>query len=181
MGNKMCADFRSPRFEPDNLDGKMRGNVAWLILTLLAVEAVFGTPAAVYVDVTAGNSYSCVWTPTMALTLGQIVALEMVVRPLTPYIIPFLVLAYPIFVSGRAIKVRIETNSSFRMFCNSTTTSQAMENSKLKSTLSTCLLLALSYFLLNIFYASLLVYESATLLSGDRAVQNNQMLSWNPT
>ncbi len=52
-----------------------------------------------------------------------------------------------------------------------------MENSKLKSTLSTCLLLALSYFLLNIFYASLLVYESATLLSGDRAVQNNEMLS----
>ena len=56
-----------------------------------------------------------------------------------------------------------------------------MENSKLKSTLSTCLLLALSYFLLNIFYASLLVYESATLLSGDRAVQNNEMLSWHPT
>ena len=26
------------RFEPDNLDGKMRGNVAWLILLLLAIE-----------------------------------------------------------------------------------------------------------------------------------------------
>ncbi len=45
-----------------------------------------------------------------------------------------------------------------------------MEISKLKSTLYSCLLLTWTYFIMNLFYAILLVYESATLLTGERAV-----------
>lgn len=130
-------------FDTESLDRRMRNNVAWLILLLFAIEGLFGITAAVYVDmgyVGPQKIPSCVWSPTMSLTASHIVALEITLRPITPYLLPLLLLAFPMFQVTQAI--------------------QNMGESKTKSTLHSCVLLVWSYFIMNAPYATLLVVES---------------------
>ena len=110
---------------------------------------------AVYVDmgfVGPHKAASCVWTSTMALTTNHIVALEITLRPITPYILPLLIVIYPLYTVTKVV--------------------QSMDESKTKTTLFSCVLLAWSYFSMNLPYALLLIVESVANITGVSKMNN---------
>lgn len=139
-------------FDPENLDGKMRRNYPWLIILMALIEGVFGMVPAMYVDVSPTFKH-CVWTPTMDLSNFQIYSMELVIRPLTPYLIPALLLAYPLF------KV--------------TTTYRCMDEGKAKPIVFTILTITWSYFIMNLPYALVLVRETSSQILGDKSIYEN--------
>ena len=59
---------------------------------------------AIYVDVGPKSLQSCVWTSTMSLSMAQIVSMEIVLRPITPYLLPMLLLSYPLVRMSLVVK-----------------------------------------------------------------------------
>ncbi len=106
----------------------------------LISSGIFGMVPAIYVDVGPKSLQSCVWTSTMTLSMAQIVSMEIILRPITPYLLPMLALSYPL--------VRI------------TLIVRAMDGGKARQTLKSILMMVWSYFALNLPYAILLVAES---------------------
>lgn len=119
---------------------------------------VFGMVPAMYVDVSPTFKH-CVWTPTMDLSNFQIYSMELVIRPLTPYLIPALLLAYPLF------KV--------------TTTYRCMDEGKAKPIVFTILTITWSYFIMNLPYALVLVRETSSQILGVRkkGFDNSEILA----
>lgn len=129
----------------ESLDGKLRtAGMGWLLLLLMAVQGLFGMVPAMYVDLSP-DRLSCGWTYSMSLTLGQVVSMELILRPLTPYLLPGLLLAFPITFLFRRLPEVTEPGRA--------------------ATLRTILILVSSYFILNSPYAINLVVEYGLRLS----------------
>lgn len=126
-------------FNKEQLDNVARENVAWFILGMFAIEGVFGMPAAIYVDVDPTYFTMCIWTRTMTLTVGQIISMEMLLRPVVPYMIPSAALCWPLVILSKGL--------------------EAIEVPKLRSQIKTILLITWTYILLNLPYSILLITE----------------------
>lgn len=137
-------------FDEDNLDGRMRASVPWFIISIFVVEGIFGMVPAIYVDVGPKSLQSCVWTSTMSLSMAQIVSMEIMLRPITPYLLPMLLLSYPLVRMTLVVK--------------------SMDQTKARSTLKSILVIVWSYFALNLPYAILLVAESVGHITRDKGI-----------
>lgn len=85
-------------FNQEQLDKRIRDNIAWLIIIAFVIEAIFGITVAVYVDVSPIHATHCIWTPTMSLTKADIVSLEVLLRAVIPYLLPSILLPYPLMI-----------------------------------------------------------------------------------
>merc|ERR1712168_47737 len=123
----------------ESIDGKLNtAGWGWLLLMVAAVQGLFGMVPAMYVDLSQ-DRLSCSWTYSMSLNLAQVVSMELVLRPLTPYLVPGLILIYPII-------------SMFKLLPEVTEQGRA-------ATVRTVLYLVTSYFILNSPYAINLLVE----------------------
>ena len=120
------------------------------ISTNLIFSGLFGMVPAMYIDVYPTMTI-CHWTPTMQLTNLEVLSMEITLRPITPYIIPAIVLLYPLY----------KVTKTFR----------SMDESKVKSTLFCILVITWSYIAMNIPYAVFLIYEYWAMLSGVRQMK----------
>jgi len=129
----------------ESVSGRM-GTVGmgWVLLGLAAIQGLFGMVPAMYVDL-ALDGQSCSWTYSMQLTLGQIVSMELVLRSLSPYLVPCLVVVYPIVQLVRLLP--------------------GVEEPQKIATLRTIIYITVSYFVLNSPYAVNLIVEYALRLS----------------
>jgi len=129
----------------DSVSGRMGTlGMGWILLGLAAVQGLFGMVPAMYVDL-GPDGQSCGWTHSMQLSLGQIVSMELVLRSLSPYVIPFLLLAYPII---RVIRLLPGVQEPHKI-----------------ATVRTIIYITVSYFMLNSPYAVNLIVEYAIRLS----------------
>jgi len=117
----------------DSVEGKVRSlSVSWVILAMVLVEGVFGMVPAMYIDVHPSGKY-CFWTPSTNVNRHQIIWMEIILHPLTPYLIPSLV-ALPLALY------------LFKLL-------SGVEEDIRKARIRCALTLVLSYFLLNVHYA----------------------------
>ena len=80
-----------------DLDDKIRSNLAWLLLSLLAIEGVTGMVPAMYTDIGfVGSQYQCDFGEPNEGNDGHYVVMEMLFSTLLPYVIPSIVLLYPL-------------------------------------------------------------------------------------
>jgi len=129
----------------DSVSGRMGTlGMGWILLGLAAVQGLFGMVPAMYVDL-GYNGHSCSWTQSMQLSLGQIVSMELILRSLSPYVVPCLVVVYPII---RIIQLLPAVQEPYKI-----------------ATVRTIIFIAISYFMLNSPYAVNLIVEYAIRLS----------------
>jgi len=129
----------------ESVSGRMgMVGMGWILLSLAAIQGLFGMVPAMYVDL-ALDGQSCSWTYSMQLTLGQIVSMELVLRSLSPYLVPCLAVAYPIVQLIRLLP--------------------GVEEPQKIATLRTIIYITVSYFVLNSPYAINLIVEYALRLS----------------
>lgn len=129
----------------DSVEEKMdQVGLGWISLALFAIQGLFGMVPAMYVDL-AANEMSCYWTPSMKLTLSQIMAMEIILRPITPYLLPGLLMIPVIY---KLVKLM-----------------SSVEDTRLALTVRTVIYLASSYFLFNGPYATNLLIEYGLKLS----------------
>ena len=88
----------------------------------------------------------CVWSPTLKLTSAQIVSMEIMLRPVIPYMIPALLLPWPLII------------------LRSTLTS--VEGSKLKCQIQTIIIIGWSYICLNIPYSLTFLAHYVSMMKG---------------
>jgi len=113
----------------ESVSGKLGTlGMGWLLLGMAALQGLFGMVPAMYVDLALGG-HSCSWTYSMHLTLGQVVSMELVLRSLTPYLVPALLVAFPIV---QLIKLL-----------------PGVEEPNKMATVKTILFITVSYFVLN--------------------------------
>lgn len=79
------------------------------------------------------------------LSIFSILVSELICRPITPYLLPLALIIYPLF--------------------RATQTVRTMDESKVKSTLFTIMVIVWSFFIMNLPYALLLVTESSAQIS----------------
>lgn len=96
---------------------------------------------AIYVDVGPNGLQACVWTNSMSLSAAQILSMELILRPITPYILPMIVLLYPL------VKTTLAAHAM-------------AADAKAKWTLMASVVIVWSYFACNLLYALLLIAES---------------------
>jgi len=131
----------------DSVEGKVRNlSVGWMILAMVLVEGLFGMVPAMYIDMHP-RGQSCSWTPSMNLTRHQVLSMEIIMRPLTPYLLPSLV-ALPLALYVWRLLAGVE---------------EAIRKARVRCALT----LVLSYFLLNVPYAIILLVEYRMLLEED--------------
>jgi len=129
----------------ESMDGKISSwGWGWLILAMVAVQGLFGMVPAMYVDL-APDGQSCGWTTSMPLTLGHVVSMELVLRPITPYLLPGLLCIYPLICVGRL--------------------RAGVTEERKHATVTTILCMVVSYFILNAPYSLNLLVEYALRLS----------------
>merc|ERR1711892_160978 len=123
----------------ESIDGKFTtAGWGWLILAMVAVQGLFGMVPAMYVDL-GPYGMSCGWTSTMDLSLGHVVSMELILRPLSPYLVPGLMAAYPIYHLAKLLPQVTEENKAAKV--------------------RTILYLVGSYFILNSPYSINLLVE----------------------
>jgi len=131
----------------DSVEGKVRNlSVGWMILAMVLVEGLFGMVPAMYIDMHP-RGRSCYWTPSLNLTRHQVLSMEIIMRPLTPYLLPSLV-ALPLALYVWRLLAGVE---------------EAIRKARIRCALT----LVLSYFLLNVPYAIILLVEYRMLLEPD--------------
>jgi len=129
----------------ESVSGRLNtAGMGWIILFLAAVQGLFGMVPAMYVDLSL-DEQSCSWTHSMHLTLGQIVSMELVLRSLSPYLVPALFLVYPILQLLKLLP--------------------GVTEPKKIATVRTILYVSVSYFIFNSPYAVNLIVEYALKLS----------------
>jgi len=129
----------------ESVSGRMGSlGMGWILLGLAALQGLFGMVPAMYVDL-AHNGQSCSWTHSMQLTLGQVVSMELVLRSLTPYLVPSLLVIYPIV---QLMKLLPGVEEPYKI-----------------ATVRTIAYITVSYFALNSPYAVNLIVEYALRLS----------------
>jgi len=142
----------------DSAEGLVRRlGTGYIILGLALVQGLFGMVPAMYVDL-APDRQSCIWTSSMWLTLSHVVSMEVILRPITPYLIPGL-LAIPVIVHlARALP--------------------SVEQETRKEKLKTVLAIVASYFLLNLPYAVNLLAEYGVQLNTENSFATICNLKW---
>lgn len=121
----------------ESVDCKVKTNMGWLVLLAFAIQGLFGIAPAVYVDY---NWYwnACVWAYGVSTTTEQI-AMELILRPILPYIIPSFLLIYPL--------VKIVNNIS------------NIDEPNRRAIIKIACILSISYIAMNSLYAVILIAE----------------------
>jgi hypothetical protein len=127
----------------DSVDGKIRDNMGWVVVVVFAVQGVFGIAPAVYLDVGL-NRLNCVWAYQVS-TPNEQVAMEIMLRPIVPYVIPSLLMIYPI--------IRLIENLT------------DVEETNRKVVVKISIILAITYIAFNSLYALILLVEHGLQLS----------------
>jgi len=129
----------------ESVSGRMGTlGMGWILLGLAAIQGLFGMVPAMYVDL-AITGQSCSWTHSMQLTVGQIVSMELILRSLSPYILPCFFAVYPIIQLIRLLP--------------------GVQEPHKKAIVRTIIYITVSYFILNSPYAVNLIVEYALKLS----------------
>jgi len=129
----------------ESVSGRMGTlGMGWILLGLAAVQGLFGMVPAMYVDLSY-QGHSCSWTQSMQLSMGQIVSMELILRSLSPYVVPCLLMVYPIVQVIRLLP-------------------GVQEPHKI-ATVRTIIYITISYFMLNSPYAVNLIVEYAIRLT----------------
>lgn len=128
----------------DSVDSKIRNNMGWIILTAFAIQGLFGMAPAVYLDVDPWTSSHCIWAENVS-TEHERNAMEMLLRPIVPYIIPSLLLIYPLY---RLITSLVNVEEPNR-----------------KATVKISIILAITYIAFNSLYAGILLVEQGLQLT----------------
>jgi len=121
----------------ESLDGKMRDNMGWLVVLAAALQGLFGIAPAVYLDYSWIYD-ACVFAIGVS-SRGDQVAMELGLRTIVPYIIPSLILIYPIF------KLNQNINS--------------VEEPNRKAIVKIALIICITYIAMNSLYALVLIVE----------------------
>jgi len=139
-----------------SIDRKLKDWFGWSVLLLLAIQGLFGMVPAMYVDVHAKSAYRtyCIWTRSMELTSYQVRSMELVMRPLTPYLVPGLAILLT------EIVLLLRSKSSLHQLSK-----QVTEPNRV-SMLATVRSTVLSFFILNSGYAVILLVEFSLMMTG---------------
>jgi len=121
----------------ESVDGKMRDNTGWLVLLAFALQGLFGIAPAVYLDYSWLYD-ACVFAIGVSTRADQ-VAMELGLRTIVPYLIPFLLLIYPIF------KLNQNVNN--------------VEEPNRKAIVKIAIIICITYIAMNSLYAMILVVE----------------------
>jgi len=80
------------RFGFESIDRKLRDNVGWMVVLIMAVEGLFGMVPAMYVDVSVKENLRtrCIYSQTMTIGFHQVTSMVLILRSLTPYVFPWL-------------------------------------------------------------------------------------------
>lgn len=123
----------------ESVDGKIKSfGMGWTLLIMALVEGLFGMVPAMYIDLSPNHLY-CGFTASMNLTLSQVVSMEILLRPVIPYILPAII-GLPMVVYLHKMLPDVQ---------------EATRKTKLKIVL----LVVGSYFLINLPYAIILCVE----------------------
>eukprot|EP00092_Neocalanus_flemingeri_P031052 GFUD01033732.1.p1 GENE.GFUD01033732.1~~GFUD01033732.1.p1 ORF type:complete len:321 (+),score=59.67 GFUD01033732.1:139-1101(+) len=129
----------------ESVNGRLGSlGMGWVLLGLAALQGLFGMVPAMYVDL-APNELNCIWTISMKLTLGQVVSMDLILRSLSPYLVPCLLVIYPVMQLTKLLP--------------------GVEEKHKSATVRTILTITVSYFALNSPYAVNLIVEYALHLS----------------
>ena len=79
-----------------HLDHGIKKNLGWIVCTLFALEGVFGMVPAIYMDVSA-DGVSCNSTQTLTMSVEAFVSAHMLFQSIFPYLLPFILMIYPMF------------------------------------------------------------------------------------